>query len=102
MTAVVWTSVAVADLEAVRDYIARDTPVYADALVARILAAVTSLESFPRSGRLVPEARRVTIRELLVSSYRLIYRVRPGRVEILAIIHGARDLRRSSSKRWRP
>lgn len=32
------------------------------------------------------------IREILEGPYRIIYRVHPGRVRILAVVHGARTL----------
>lgn len=32
------------------------------------------------------------LRELIVDSYRVIYRLRSERVDVLAIVHGSRDL----------
>jgi hypothetical protein len=43
-------------------------------------------------GRIVPEFADPTIRELIVRSYRLIYRVSDEDVSIIGFIHGARDL----------
>jgi toxin ParE1/3/4 len=40
---------------------------------------------------MVPEFRDKSIRELLVYSYRLIYRIENQRISILALIHGRRD-----------
>jgi toxin ParE1/3/4 len=40
----------------------------------------------------VPEAPTVEIRELVEPPYRLIYRVRYERVEVIAILHGRQDL----------
>ena len=51
------------------------------------------LTDFPRSGRVVPEFERSDIRELIVQSYRIVYRVRGEDVEILTVHHGARLLR---------
>lgn len=95
MIDLVWTVPAVADLEAVRRFVARDSPIYASALVARLLGSVARLAAFPRSGRVVPELRQTTIREVIVASYRIVYRLRPGRVEVIAIVHAARDLGRA-------
>lgn len=92
MTRVVWTQPAVADLEAIVDFIARDSDVYATATAERVLAAVDRLASFPRSGRLVPEAKRPSAREVIVGRYRVLYRLRRARVEVLAVIHGAREM----------
>jgi toxin ParE1/3/4 len=93
MTKIVWTEPAVTDLQAIVDYIARDSDVYASAMAERILIALDSLADFPRRGRTVPEAKNASVRELLVASYRVMYRTHLGAVEILAIIHGARDVR---------
>jgi plasmid stabilization system protein ParE len=46
----------------------------------------------PQAGRTVPETNDENIRELLFQRYRIIYRVRKDHVEVLSVIHGARDL----------
>jgi hypothetical protein len=43
-------------------------------------------------GRVVPELNRATVRQLLVQRYRLLYEATPAEVQILAFVHGARDL----------
>lgn len=55
MRAIVWTLQAIEDVEAIRVYVARDSVRYAALLVERILAAIERLETFPLSGRVVPE-----------------------------------------------
>lgn len=42
------------DLENIQDYIARDSPEYAAALVERLIISVEQIKSFPESGRRVP------------------------------------------------
>lgn len=95
-----WTAPAVVDLEGIRDYIKKDSDYYAIRFVERIIEAVESLERFPKKGRIVPEAEEKNIREILFYSYRIIYRVEIERILILAVIHGARDLRRKKPKPW--
>ena len=51
MTRLEWTEPALADLENIQDYIARDSAEYADALIERLILSVEQLESFPESGR---------------------------------------------------
>jgi plasmid stabilization system protein ParE len=53
---IVWTEPAVADLESIRDYIARDSGFYALQFAGRLVEAVETLESFPERGRKVPES----------------------------------------------
>jgi toxin ParE1/3/4 len=68
------------------------SPVYAEQVVERIVARLRQAQEYPESGRLVPEAPSVDIRELVEPPYRLIYRVRSETVEIVAIVHGRQDL----------
>ena len=89
---VVWSDPAVDDLEAIWDHIADDSPSSARRLVGKLLEAVDPLETFPRMGRTVPEDQSATARELMVGSYRVIYEVGTEAVEILAVVHGSRDL----------
>ena len=68
-------------------------------MAARIFAdkafeATDKLETMPRMGRVVPEFKNATIRELILGNYRVIYRVLEDwpAVEILTIHHNARQL----------
>lgn len=54
---VFWTDPAIGDLEAIQDYIARDSEIYANDFIASILDEVQRLESFPEIGRTVPDAK---------------------------------------------
>ena len=92
MATVGWTAQALDDLEAVCLYIARDAPHIAQIFAARSFDAVDRLAEFPLSGRVVPEVGRPEIREIFVSSYRIIYRFTSDAVVILTIHHGARPL----------
>jgi addiction module RelE/StbE family toxin len=89
---IVWTEPAVADLEAIWVHIADDSAEQARRQIGRLLEAVEPLVDLPRMGRRVPEAKATDLRELIVDSYRLIYRLRSERVDILAVVHGSRDL----------
>ena len=93
MTPVIWAPQAIEDVEAIRTYVARDSAHYADLLVQRIVAAVGRLETFPRSGRVVPEVGDESLREVVYENYRIVYRVKPSAVEIITVFHGARLLR---------
>lgn len=100
MIRIEWTEPAVSDLDNIHDYIARDSAEYADAFAERLIMSAERLRSFPTSGRVVPEAKDRHVREILVESYRIIYRVKTGMVQILTVVHGARDLTRMTPKPW--
>jgi plasmid stabilization system protein ParE len=90
MVPVNWTPQAADDLEAICLFIARDSPQLAATFADRVLRATDRLAEFPRSGRIVPEMQIESIQEIIVASYRLIYRVRSGGVQLLTLHHGAR------------
>jgi toxin ParE1/3/4 len=97
---IVWTEPAVADLHELHAYIARDSESYASRFVEKIISSVTILIDHPRLGRVVPEADQENIRELLYYNYRIIYRVAPDRIELLSVIHGARNLAAGTPPPW--
>jgi toxin ParE1/3/4 len=89
---IVWSPEALADVEAIASYIARDSAVYAQAVVEKILETARHVREFPFMGRIVPELGQETIRERLVYSYRLIYSIRNDTLTVAAVIHGRRLL----------
>jgi toxin ParE1/3/4 len=93
VTTIRWAPQAADDLEAIRDFIARDSAHYAKHVVQRIVAAIEPLGASPRMGRVVPEMADRELRELIVGVYRVLSRYRHDAVEIVAILHGARQLK---------
>ena len=91
MTRVVWTRPARDDLREIRTYIARDSAHYARVVVTQLLTAVDALRDFPLAGRVVPELARPSLRELIQGAYRIVYRLTADEVQILAVVHGARQ-----------
>jgi len=85
-----WTSQAIADLEAIGDFIARDAPSVAQVVARQLVEAVERLEVFPRSGRVVPEVGRDDVREIIFGSYRIVYVVNEEDVNILTVFHASR------------
>jgi len=78
------------NLQAIHDFIARDSPQYAQLTVDGILAVVDSLEQFPLLGRAVPERQRGELRELIKPPYRIVYRVGEA-IHILTIFRSSRS-----------
>ena len=93
MARVTWSGPALRDLEEIWSFIARDSEEAADALRLRMFNASERLESFPRIGRVVPEVQSDSIRELIVGSFRILYRLLTEEdVDVIAVIHGARSI----------
>jgi len=92
MAQVKWTPQAADDLEAICLFIARDSEQLAAIFADRVLRATDRLARYPRLGRVVPELGIDNIREIIVGSYRVIYRAQQDAVQLLTLHHGARTL----------
>ena len=89
---IVWSSRAAQDLDSITEYIAADSPAYAGVVLKNIVNQTRILARFPQAGRKVPEFDDENIRELVVYSYRIIYRLQNDEALIVAVIHGKRVL----------
>jgi toxin ParE1/3/4 len=87
---VIWSTEAFKDLDAIYEYIAKDSPIYAQRVVERIISRGEQIAKYPKSGRKTPEMNRPDIREIIEGSYRIIYRLKEHEIEILTVLHGAR------------
>jgi plasmid stabilization system protein ParE len=87
-----WTPQAAEDLEALHNYIASGSALYASAVVGRIIESLDKLAEFPLSGRVVPEQRREELREIVTPPYRCVYLIKNEVLWIVTIFHGARPL----------
>lgn len=90
---IVWTELALEDLKSIQNYIAQDSESYANRFVEKLLARVKQLESFPKSGRVVPEFGTDIIRELIEGEYRIVYLENTDSVFIARIQHSAMILK---------
>jgi toxin ParE1/3/4 len=90
VTPVRWTQQAVDDLASIRAFIERDSPRYGRVVVERLFDATERLESFPRSGRVVPELRREDMREVILGDYRIVYRLDSETPVILTVFRSSR------------
>ncbi len=64
-----------------------------DRLGRRLKEAAEKAAERPFVGRKVPEFNLAQMRERLIGPYRLVYLVTDVQVEVISIVHGARDLR---------
>ena len=87
---VLWTENAIDHLANIYEYIAVNSPTYARRMIDRITRRSEQIAEHALSGRKVPEFDAEDIREVIEKPYRIIYRIKPGRIDIIAVIHGAR------------
>ncbi len=88
---VFWTESAENQLRGIYQYIAQNSERYAIRTVERIIHRSEHIAGLPLSGRRVPEYELDQLREVIEPPYRIIYHVRSDRIDIVAVIHGARD-----------
>lgn len=71
-------------------------------LSGKLAASTEKLENYPMIGRLVPELAELGLREVIFQGYRIVYRLnqKEQAVEILAVVHAARDIERISKDEW--
>ena len=87
-----WSEEALEDIESIATYIEKDSPFYATSVVSKFFEKAETLQDFSKSGRIVPEINDVTIREIFMYSYRLIYKLKEEKILLVAVVHGKRLL----------
>lgn len=82
------------DLEEIVRYISLDAPERAMKFGRFLISKVKLLAKSPEMGRVVPEFGSSDIREIVVRSYRVIYRVnhKNRKIEIIRFWHGRRGM----------
>ena len=93
MVEIIWTSNALTDLSEIGEYIAKDSPRYAEITVSKLFHKVEILINHPKIGRIVPEAELESLRELIEGNYRIIYEIVNHKIIILTVHHSARILK---------
>ena len=68
MTQLIWTRRAIEDVQSIKQFIAQDSPHYAELVTQRLIASVERLPALPQSGRVVPEINDPTVREVIYGS----------------------------------
>jgi len=90
MGKVIWTKKAVSHLRSIYEYISHDSHVYASRFIKVLINQTKIIETFPNSGRIVPEFSDKSLREIIYNNYRIVYRIKDSsKPEILAVMHGS-------------
>jgi addiction module RelE/StbE family toxin len=82
-----WSPLSIDRISEISEYIAQDSPNAAERWVHSIFDRVEQVKDFSESGQPVPETNRKDIQQLIISNYRIIYRVEPKMISILTVRH---------------
>lgn len=93
MAEIVWSDPALADLDAIADYIALEDPAAAAELVRRVFEPVGQLADHPDSRSRQPELGRSRYRQVVEPPCRVFYRHEQGKVHIVHVMRAERLLR---------
>ncbi|NQV51399.1 MAG: type II toxin-antitoxin system RelE/ParE family toxin [Candidatus Marinimicrobia bacterium] len=92
---VLWTDVAENDLIGIIDYIAEEDPGAALKIMDKIRRRTNSLFNLPERGRIVRELSEQGIsgyHELIVSPWRIIYKIEDNKVLVLSVLDSRRNV----------
>jgi len=92
---VIWSQIAEGDLNKIIEYVAEDNIDNALTIFHKIKDKCSRLFTFPNRGRIVPELREYGIllyRELIIESWRVIYRISDNYVYVLSVIDSRRNV----------
>jgi plasmid stabilization system protein ParE len=90
-----WSETSEKDLTDIIEYIAGDSPSHAYEVFKEIKRKTSSLRTFPDRGRIVPELQDQGItqyRELIVTPWRIIYRISERNVYVLSVLDARRNV----------
>ncbi len=94
---------AEADLVAIQDFAAGHRSLFeADALIAKLLEAIQTLETFPLRGSVPKELAKIGVedyRQLIVQPYRVIYAIEQETVFVLIVADGRRNMQELLERR---
>lgn len=92
---IIWTKMAKNDLNEIVEYIANDSIEIAFEKYYKFKESTDQLYQFPEQGRIVPELRNENIlkyRELIISPWRIMYKIEKSKIYIMAVIDGRRNI----------
>ena len=90
-----WSQQACKDLLNIIDYISHDNPDSAVRIFRKIESKCKRLNQFPDRGRIIPELKEYgifTYHELVVTPWRIMYRISDQKVFVLAVIDSRRNI----------
>jgi addiction module RelE/StbE family toxin len=92
---IVWAETAENDLCGIIEYLAKDNPSQAKKIFNKIKRAASGLYHSPKRGRIIPELQEqglLQYRELIISPWRVMYRISGKTVLVLSVLDSRRNV----------
>ena len=92
---IIWTKSAKMDFAEIIEYIAQDSVEIALKKHEEIKNNILKLVNYPLQGRIIPELDKHNIikyHELIISRWRVMYKVEENKIYIMAILDGRRNI----------
>ncbi len=92
---VVWSNAAENDVYGIIEYIARNNPSHAKQILHKIKRATSRLYHSPNRGRVIPELQEQGVsqyRELIMSPWRIMFRISGKSVLVLSVLDSRRNI----------
>lgn len=80
-----------ADLLEIKEFIKTNSPKRAQAFTEKLLDRCAALVDMPYAFPIIPRYEQHQIRRVVHENYLIFYRVKNQRIEVIRILHGARD-----------
>ena len=94
MAEVIWSVRSLKDIDEIAEYISKDSFQYAEEQVRQFFLKANLLEKQPLIGRIVPEIRISSIRQIPCGHYRIIYEtLNRQQIAIITVHHQSRLLK---------
>jgi toxin ParE1/3/4 len=82
---VIWTKEALEKLSEIEEFIAKNSQQRAEQFVNYLIERDESISQNPFIGHMLPEISKPNIRELIIRKYRIVYRIKEEKIEILTV-----------------
>ncbi len=100
---VIWAKIAENDLQTIVSYIAEDSVSRALQILRKLTKSASRLYQAPMRGRIIPELHAQGVlqyRELIVSPWRIIYRISGHKVFVLSVLDSRQNIEDILLKRF--
>jgi len=86
------TKQAKEDLKNIKSFIQKDSYQNSIKVVHTIIDKIKILEKYPEAGKIIADASAGKLRQIIVYSYRIIYRIEKNQLQVLTVHHSSRLL----------